>query len=170
MWSDSTWNVAQRRRKGTRDLLASLVLFFAIFPVLAGNSKKDPLTRVPESKFGANYAVVRTAMRLRSRQISGNAFAACWLRVGCAFAVRSLALAARSLPISYLQQYCAQRRLRESSAARSVSRSIRPIHTTQLLHTPPHTQHHHYLPTSSTSAHNNNTINNNTINSISSCR
>ena len=34
----------------TRDMLASLVLFFAIFPVLAGNSKKDPLTRVPESK------------------------------------------------------------------------------------------------------------------------
>jgi hypothetical protein len=46
--SDSTWNVAQKRRKGTCDLLA---LFFAIFPVLAGNSKKDPLARAPEGKF-----------------------------------------------------------------------------------------------------------------------
>ena len=56
--SDSTWNVAQKRRKGTCDLLASIVLFFAIFSVLAGNSKKDPLARAPESKFMSLYSTL----------------------------------------------------------------------------------------------------------------
>ena len=55
--SDSTWNVAQKRRKGACESLASLVLFFAIIPVLVGNSKKDPLTRVPESKIWSTEAM-----------------------------------------------------------------------------------------------------------------
>ena len=41
--SDSTWNVSLKRRKGACESLASLALFFAIFPVLAGNSKKKIL-------------------------------------------------------------------------------------------------------------------------------
>ena len=47
--SDSTWNVAYKRRKDTCDLLALLVLFFlpAILPKIG--RKKDRLARVPES-------------------------------------------------------------------------------------------------------------------------